>query len=70
MRSHRRAAAPAVPLTTTPSPSPRLANKGFKKIYWTCLRQEPVVYVNGEPFTPREYSRMNENMQVRDRYHY
>eukprot|EP00096_Caligus_rogercresseyi_P016534 TRINITY_DN922_c0_g2_i1.p1 TRINITY_DN922_c0_g2~~TRINITY_DN922_c0_g2_i1.p1 ORF type:complete len:437 (+),score=83.49 TRINITY_DN922_c0_g2_i1:206-1516(+) len=35
----------------------------LKKIIWTNMRQEPVVYMNGNPFTPRHKDRMNENME-------
>lgn len=34
-----------------------------KQVYWTNMRQEPVVYLNGNSFTPREESKMNENME-------
>lgn len=36
---------------------------GAKKVKWTSMRQEPVVYVNGQSFTPREATRLNENME-------
>jgi len=36
---------------------------GAKKVKWTSMRQEPVVYVNGRSFTPREATRLNENME-------
>merc|ERR1712212_1281798 len=36
---------------------------GAKKVKWTSMRQEPVVYVNGRSFTPRESDRLNENME-------
>jgi len=36
---------------------------GASKCLWTSMRQEPVVYLNGESFTPRLTSRMNENME-------
>ncbi|XP_023341623.1 paladin isoform X2 [Eurytemora carolleeae] len=32
-------------------------------ILWTNMRQEPVVYLNGQSFTPRLPDRMNENME-------
>lgn len=38
-------------------------NEAAKKVKWTSMRQEPVVYVNGRSFTPREATRMNENME-------
>lgn len=34
-----------------------------KKVLWTNMRQEPVVYMNGESFTPRYPDKMNENME-------
>eukprot|EP00164_Ancoracysta_twista_P007021 GFYU01009889.1.p1 GENE.GFYU01009889.1~~GFYU01009889.1.p1 ORF type:complete len:470 (-),score=108.31 GFYU01009889.1:116-1525(-) len=33
------------------------------KVVWVNMRQEPVVYVNGNSFTPREKERLNENME-------
>jgi len=33
------------------------------KVLWTSMRQEPVVYLNGQSFTPRLMDRMNENME-------
>lgn len=36
---------------------------GAVKCLWTSMRQEPVVYLNGESFTPRLSDRMNENME-------
>jgi len=33
------------------------------KIMWTNMRQEPVVYMNGQSFTPRLADKMNENME-------
>lgn len=35
----------------------------MKTILWTNMRQEPVVYANGLSFTPRESTRLNENME-------
>lgn len=35
----------------------------LKTIIWTNIRQEPVVYANGLSFTPREVTRLNENME-------
>lgn len=35
----------------------------MKQILWTNMRQEPVVYANGLSFTPRESTRLNENME-------
>lgn len=41
-----------------------ICNKsGAKKVLWTNMRQEPVVYMNGQSFTPRLPDRMNENME-------
>lgn len=34
-----------------------------KKVLWTNMRQEPVVYMNGQSFTPRYPDKMNENME-------
>jgi len=36
---------------------------GAKKCLWTSMRQEPVVFLNGQSFTPRLSDRMNENME-------
>jgi len=36
---------------------------GASNCLWTNMRQEPVVYLNGESFTPRLQDRMNENME-------
>jgi len=36
---------------------------GASKCLWTSMRQEPVVFLNGESFTPRLPTRMNENME-------
>jgi len=36
---------------------------GSSKCVWTSMRQEPVVYLNGQSFTPRLPDRMNENME-------
>jgi protein-tyrosine phosphatase len=35
----------------------------FECINWTNMRQEPVVYVNGIPFTPRDPGNLHENLQ-------
>ena len=35
---------------------------GFQRIVWTNMRQEPVVYLNGLSFTPRDPSHLSENM--------
>ncbi|XP_040565703.1 paladin [Lepeophtheirus salmonis] len=40
-----------------------LKEASLKKIIWTNMRQEPVVYMNGHPFTPRHQDRLNENME-------
>jgi len=34
-----------------------------KNVMWTNMRQEPVVYMNGQSFTPRLKENMNENME-------
>jgi len=36
---------------------------GASHCVWTSMRQEPVVYLNGQSFTPRLPDRMNENME-------
>jgi len=38
-------------------------NTGAQSVLWTNMRQEPVVYMNGQSFTPRLKERMNENME-------
>jgi len=45
-----------------------MASKGVNdvspsKVLWTNMRQEPVVYMNGQSFTPRLSDKMNENME-------
>merc|ERR1712241_1659082 len=35
-----------------------------KHIFWVNLRQEPVVYVNGKPFTAREPAKINFHLEV------
>merc|ERR1712062_288135 len=35
-----------------------------KIIYWANLRQEPVVYVNGKPFTARDPEKLNDHLEV------
>jgi len=37
--------------------------EGVKGVLWTNMRQEPVVYLQGNSFTPRLPDRMNENME-------
>lgn len=39
---------------------------GAKSVMWTNMRQEPVVYMNGQSFTPRLADAMNENMEFPD----
>jgi len=39
-----------------------LNKRGFTSIVWINMRQEPVVYVNGQSFTPRVKSEPNENI--------
>ena len=44
-----------------------------KIIYWANLRQEPVVYVNGKPYTARdpakyEYERLCALLVITDKY--
>jgi len=36
---------------------------GADRVLWTNMRQEPVVYLNGQSFTPRLSDKMNENME-------
>merc|ERR1712156_544805 len=36
-----------------------------KIIYWANLRQEPVVYVNGKPFTARDPAKINYHLEVK-----
>jgi len=38
-------------------------NSEANEILWVNMRQEPVVYLNGQSFTPRLPERMNENME-------
>lgn len=40
-----------------------IGDTGAKSVLWTNMRQEPVVYMNGQSFTPRLRERMNENME-------
>lgn len=35
-----------------------------KNIFWVNLRQEPVVYVNGKPFTARDPAKLNYHLEV------
>lgn len=37
-----------------------------KNVFWVNLRQEPVVYVNGKPFTARDPARLNYHLEVTD----
>jgi len=37
-----------------------------KIIYWANLRQEPVVYVNGKPFTARDPAKINYHLEVKN----
>ena len=34
------------------------------KIIWFNMRQEPVIYINGNPCAPRHPERLHDNMQV------
>merc|ERR1712170_4941 len=36
-----------------------------KIIYWANLRQEPVVYVNGKPYTARDPAKINYHLEVK-----
>merc|ERR1712012_273864 len=40
-----------------------LSECGAGSVLWTNMRQEPVVYLNGQSFTPRLADKMNENME-------
>ncbi|TRY76868.1 hypothetical protein TCAL_03830 [Tigriopus californicus] len=35
-----------------------------KDVFWVNLRQEPVFYVNGKPYTPRDPERLNYHLEV------
>ena len=35
-----------------------------KNIFWVNLRQEPVIYVNGKPFTAREADKLNYHVEI------
>ena len=35
-----------------------------KHIYWVNLRQEPVVYVNGKPFSARDPEKLNYHIEI------
>jgi len=37
-----------------------------KIIYWANLRQEPVVYVNGKPYTARDPNKLNYHLEVKN----
>eukprot|EP00301_Raphidiophrys_heterophryoidea_P016232 c2578_g1_i1.p1 GENE.c2578_g1_i1~~c2578_g1_i1.p1 ORF type:complete len:412 (-),score=65.73 c2578_g1_i1:161-1279(-) len=36
---------------------------GHRRVLWLILRQEPVIYMNGMSFTPRDRDHLNENME-------
>eukprot|EP00300_Choanocystis_sp_HF-7_P019814 c20440_g1_i1.p1 GENE.c20440_g1_i1~~c20440_g1_i1.p1 ORF type:complete len:540 (-),score=129.08 c20440_g1_i1:596-2215(-) len=36
----------------------------FSRVVWVCLRQDPVVYINGLSFAPRHNSNPNENLEL------
>ena len=35
-----------------------------KSIFWVNLRQEPVIYVNGKPFTARDPAKYEQNLTL------
>jgi hypothetical protein len=37
---------------------------GTRKVLWTCLREEPVIYVNNEPFVLRLFSDPLKNLEI------
>ena len=37
-----------------------------KVMFWVNLRQEPVVYVNGKPYSAREPDKLNSHIEVGD----
>eukprot|EP01113_Clastostelium_recurvatum_P019836 TRINITY_DN2348_c0_g1_i1.p1 TRINITY_DN2348_c0_g1~~TRINITY_DN2348_c0_g1_i1.p1 ORF type:complete len:584 (+),score=142.11 TRINITY_DN2348_c0_g1_i1:202-1752(+) len=39
-----------------------LKKEGFKVIKWINLREEPVCYINGRPYSPRDSSTLNVNL--------
>jgi hypothetical protein len=39
-------------------------NHNISKVIWTCMRQEPVVYVNNGSYAPRAITNLNENMHL------
>ncbi|TYZ61633.1 hypothetical protein PybrP1_007433 [[Pythium] brassicae (nom. inval.)] len=39
----------------------QVADDGFTKVVWINLREEPVVYVDGQSFTARRAAKLNEN---------
>merc|ERR1712080_803361 len=38
-----------------------------KHIFWVNLRQEPVIYVNGKPFTGRDPAKVNFHLEIKNR---
>jgi hypothetical protein len=38
-------------------------DQGLTEVMWTNMRQEPVVYLNGQSYTPRNEDKLNENME-------
>jgi hypothetical protein len=37
---------------------------GARKVLWTCLREEPVIYINNEPFVLRLFSDPLKNLEI------
>jgi hypothetical protein len=37
----------------------QIQESGFDKVTWVCLRDTPIVYVNGESLNPRDRRRLN-----------
>ncbi|CAB4066732.1 unnamed protein product [Lepeophtheirus salmonis] len=37
-----------------------------KHIFWVNLRQEPVIYVNGKPYTARDPENLNQHLEVKE----
>ena len=44
---------------------PKGSDEQQMKIIWFNMRQEPVVYINGNPCAPRHPERLHDNIQVR-----
>ena len=44
---------------------PKGTDEQQTKIMWFNMRQEPVIYINGNPCAPRHPERLHDNMQAR-----